>query len=125
MARLTLRRHQKPGRVRKYRVGASDMLMNIRECLEVRAQGGKPNLKVCDIEVMKIVDRIVVRECNELIELLRRISTDVAQTIIEDPIQASKGWVLMSRPVLEDLQLTLHEFVPEILAKRYRATANF
>lgn len=110
---------RKPKRLGKYRMGANDMLVKTRECLEVRALGGLPNLRVCDIEIMKIVDRIVVRECDELIRLLRRISTDVAQTIIEDPCPAALGWMLMSKPVLKDLQRTLHEFVPENLAKKY------
>lgn len=111
---------RRPNKLRKYRMGANDMLIKTRECLEVRALGGTPNLRVCDVETMKIVDRIVARECDELIRLLRRISNDVAQTIIEDPKEAAQGWVLLSRPVLKDLQTTLHEFVPEILAKRYR-----
>lgn len=101
-------------------MGADDMLTKIRETLEVRALGGIPNLKVADIAIMKIVDRIVARECEELIDLLRRISNDVAQTVIEEPMQANAGWMLLSRPVLKDLQKTLHEFVPENVVKKYR-----
>lgn len=112
-------------RLGEFRMGAEDMLMNLRDCLQVRALGGTPNLKVADIEVMKIVDRIVVRECDELITMLRRIADDVATTIIEDPKAARQGWVLLSTGVLNDLQTTLHEFVPHILAARYRNGKNY
>lgn len=48
-----------------------------------------------------------LQERSWLLALLERISTDVAQTTIEDPIRAADGWVMMSKPVLEDIKKAL------------------
>jgi len=42
-------------------------------------------------------------ERDELRQLLLRISTDIGQTIIEDPIKSADGWTLLSKPVLADI----------------------
>ena len=36
-------------------------------------------------------------------KLILRISTDCAQTALEDPIKYGDGWVLHSQPVLQDI----------------------
>ena len=38
-----------------------------------------------------------------LLKLILRISTDCAQTALEDPIKYGDGWVLHSQPVLQDI----------------------
>lgn len=42
-------------------------------------------------------------ELNELRQLVLRISTDCAQTQLEDPIRAADNWVMLSTPVSEDI----------------------
>jgi hypothetical protein len=51
-------------------------------------------------------------ERDELRALLLRISTDAAQTALEDPIRASRNWVCFSVAVLEEISWRSRDYQP-------------